>query len=83
MTLHQQFGDAASDHHGPAGQRFTRQGRLAPYPGSPAAEQVRCQCDRCGSHLLAAVRPGGHLDGACPVCLSRAVTPLAVPHAAR
>jgi hypothetical protein len=56
--------------------RFARYGRLAPYPAAPDAEQVRCSCDRCGSHLLAVVRPGGAIDGACAVCLSRRVTPV-------
>lgn len=56
--------------------RFARYGRLAPFPGAPHSDQVRCSCDRCGSHLLAAVRPSGKLDGTCPVCLSQAVTPV-------
>lgn len=59
-----------------SGERFRRPGRLTPFPGAPGAAQVRCACDRCGSHLLAAARPDGRLDGACPVCLSRAVTPV-------
>lgn len=61
--------------------RFARYGRLAPYPGAPSAEQVRCECDQCGTHLLAAARPAGGVDGSCPVCLSRRVTPVAVHRA--
>ena len=56
--------------------RFARYGRLAPFPGTAQSDQVRCSCDSCGSHLLAAVGSGGRIDGSCPVCLSRAVTPV-------
>ena len=61
--------------------RFVRYGRLQPFPGAPDSNQLRCSCDRCGTHLLAAVRRGGALDGSCPVCLSRAVTPVPVHRA--
>ncbi len=63
-------------------QRFDRAGRLAQFPGAPRAEQVRCACDRCGTHLLAVERPNGALEGACPVCLSRQVSPVTAHHAA-
>ena len=63
-------------------QRFDRTGRLAQSPGAPRAEQVRCSCDRCGSHMLAVERPDGTIEGACPVCLSRQVTPVVGHHAA-
>ncbi len=61
--------------------RFARSGRLAPFPGAPDAEQVRCSCDRCGTHLLSAISADGRVDGSCPVCLSRQVTPLPDPRA--
>ncbi len=64
-----------------AGPRFARHGRLALFPGAPQSEQVRCSCDRCGTHLMAASRDGGDFEGVCPVCLSRSMHPVG-PHAA-
>jgi hypothetical protein len=56
--------------------RFNRYGRLAPQFGAPAATQVRAECIRCQSHLLAIPQPDGTLEGVCPVCLSPRVTPV-------
>jgi hypothetical protein len=53
------------------GRRF---GRLAAPPG-PGGE-VRCQCDRCGAHLLATTLGGGSYSGICPVCGGDAITPV-------
>jgi hypothetical protein len=58
-------------------QRFGRHGKLAPQLGVPAASQIRAECDRCGAHLLAVPHADGKLEGACPVCLSRHLTPVA------
>jgi hypothetical protein len=62
--------------------RFTRNGRLAPQLGAPAAGQVRAECTRCGSHLLAIPHADGSLEGICPVCLSPRVTPVPAHRAA-
>ena len=67
---------------GPSARGFGRPGRLAPSPGAPQADQVRCACDRCGTHLMAAARLDGGLEGVCPVCLSRSMTPVADHRAA-
>lgn len=64
------------------GPRFERPGRLAPQLGMPAADQVRAQCDNCGTHLLAVPLEDGRLAGTCPVCLTQAVTPVGAHHAA-
>lgn len=61
--------------------RFGRYGRLAPQFGAPAASQVRAECDRCGSHLLAVPLGDGTLEGRCPVCLGHRITAVA-PHRA-
>lgn len=53
-----------------------RFGRLAATDPRPEAAQVRCSCDNCGAHLIAAPDVRGVLEGACPVCLSQAFTPL-------
>ncbi len=56
--------------------RFRRHGRLSPYPSALEGPQVRCECDRCGAHLLAIEAPTGALEGTCPVCLGRSVSPV-------
>lgn len=61
---------------GPSGPRFRRPGRLAPSPGTPQADQVRCACTTCGTHLMAAPRLDGGFEGVCPVCLSRSMAPV-------
>ena len=58
------------------GPRLDRFGRLAPEPGAPASGQVRCSCDRCGAHLLAAAQDEGELTGHCPVCVGQRFTPV-------
>lgn len=81
MTLRDRLDEVELQDQAPR-SRFRRQGRLAPFPGAPHSEQVRCACDRCGSHTLAASRPDGSFEGVCPVCLSRSMHPVAAPHAA-
>ena len=61
--------------------RTGRYGQLAPQLGAPAATQVRAECDRCGSHLLAVPRGDGALEGSCAVCLGRHLSPVAAHHA--
>ena len=63
-------------------QRFGRYGRLAPQLGAPASGQVRAECARCGTHLLAIPHVDGALEGTCPVCLSPRVTPVEGRHVA-
>jgi hypothetical protein len=63
-------------------QRFGKHGKLRPQLGSPAASQVRAQCERCGAHLLAVPQANGALDGACPVCLSHHLTAVEARHEA-
>jgi hypothetical protein len=62
--------------------RFNRYGRLAPQLGAPAASQVRAQCNRCSTHLLAIPHASGGLEGMCPVCLSPRVTAVGAHRAA-
>jgi hypothetical protein len=62
--------------------RFSRYGRLAPQFGAPAAGQLRAECIRCGTHLLAIPHTDGTLEGVCPVCLSPRVMPVEVHPAA-
>lgn len=61
--------------------RFARYGRLAPQLGVPAAQQVRAECAKCGTHLLAVPHEAGNLTGTCPVCLGHQVTAVAAHHA--
>lgn len=61
--------------------RFGRYGKLAPQVGVPLSRQVRAECTRCGTHLLAIPHDDGGLSGTCPVCLSHTVTAVAVHHA--
>jgi hypothetical protein len=61
---------------------LSRYGKLAPQFGGSAAGQVRAECDRCGTHLLAVPHGDGSLEGTCPVCLNQQVTRVAVHHAA-
>jgi hypothetical protein len=61
---------------------FARPGRLAPQLGAPASGQVRAECTRCGTHLLAVPHGDGTLEGVCPVCLSARVTPVEAHRAA-
>ena len=56
--------------------RFSRYGRLAPQLGAPASGQIRAECTRCGTHLLAIPHGDGGLEGVCPVCLSPRVVPV-------
>ncbi len=60
----------------------SRYGRLAPQLGAPAKGQVRAECTRCGTHLLAVPHADGTLEGVCPVCLSPRVMPVEGHHAA-
>jgi hypothetical protein len=62
--------------------RLGRYGRLAPQVGTPLAKQVRAECDRCGSHLLAVPHSDGTLDGVCPVCLNQRIHAVRAHHAA-
>ncbi len=41
-------------------------GRLKGVPG--VGQDVRCSCLHCGTHVLVAPSPLGHLRGLCPVC---------------
>ena len=61
--------------------RLGRYGRLAPQLGVPASRQVRAECTRCGSHLMAVSREDGKLTGTCRVCLSHTVTAVGAHHA--
>jgi hypothetical protein len=55
--------------------RLRRLGRLPVPPGSNGRE-VRCECRRCGAHLLVMPGEGGRLSGTCVVCGASAVTPV-------
>jgi hypothetical protein len=52
-----------------------RFGRLAPAVGASSGE-VRCECVRCGAHLLAAPGLRGELFGVCLVCGAENFTPV-------
>lgn len=65
-----------------AGAGLAGYGQLAPQIGAPATGQVRAECRRCGTHLLAVPHEGGILEGTCPVCLSSQVAPVGDHHAA-
>ena len=54
------------------GGRF---GRLAP-PPSGGEGAIRCECDHCGAHLLAAAGLHGRLYGVCLVCGGDRFTPV-------
>jgi hypothetical protein len=77
MTVSQDLGHTYGVDVDAPPARFPRYGHLAPQLGAPAAMQVRAECTRCGTHLLAIPHTDGSLEGLCPVCLSPRVTPVA------